>query len=1497
MKRLKLRIGWLLIVLASLMFTAVSAQAQEDCVSDIFWLGILDVPTSAGGSGYNFGEWYYYQNTDWWNQWFYNAPYNPNRRKEIFVNVTVMPMWAGAPSFVEIAYNWSTPEWSELGLQRPPLPDDVPDQATEDLYIKRHTFFVGELFEPILIEPEELYVIPDYNPEWVSIDIRGTNFMILQDMPGTILHCCVPKPAEACCFSDGSCQDLPPDTCLGQGGDPQGAGTDCDTTDCPQPTEACCFPDGSCQDLPAGTCLNQGGEPQGAGTDCATTDCPQPATQACCLPDGTCVDSTVDDCLAQGGTSQGPDTDCSMVDCGCIWNIDDDHKMHWPQLPKLGGWDVEFSASTLADDWQCSGTRDVNDIHFWVSWAMNMLQPINNFTVTIYSDVPDPDGNGPLYSMPGEALWVRTFAAGDFTIHNMPEDLQGWHDPSVGYWVPEDHTLWQQIDICNIPDPFVQEQGTVYWLGISFGQLPFVGWKESGSDLFNDDGVWWDQAGQRWKELRDPTGGLSLDLAFVITPKKAPTQQVEYGDAPEDSMAYPSLGVIGNFPTCIMRGPAGFIQHGSRQARFEINPAPGWDAELDGNAGLCPLQPGCFPPYDQDECFMDGDAGLMYPEPFTINALLSVVPCPQSLGTPLGVICNTGQWGVNAEIRVVNQLPTDAYVNVLADWNQDGQWTGLSACPGGGAADEHILKNLPVPSGYAGLLSALGAGQFLIGPNPGYVWFRFTITESPVPLPGWTGDGIFYHGETEDYLLLIEEGGGPEYLDFGDAPDPQYPTLVANNGARHAIAAAAGVYMGALVDAEGDGQPNATATGDDVNGVPDDEDGVVFTSALIPGQMATVDVTASIAGFLDAWVDFGDDGSWAEAGDQIFASKPLVAGLNSLSFSVPGTAKANVTTYARFRFSGQGGLSYVGAASNGEVEDYMVDIRIPSVGEPKQPVEHLKWSQPPIEIDPTSSLPVYCGWDEPSWTTDPCGLVTLNSVADDFFCLGRMPVTSIHWWGSYIEWYEPYLPPQEPNAWLFKFWTNVPASADIGYSHPGKLLWQVLVDASRVSTERVGVDEFPDMMPETCFQYYVDLEPNEFFWQEDYNNVTDDNIYWLGITAVYPNDIDIDNPWGWKTRQWSWMDDAVTYDCRVTGYEPCPDDPLRLCPIVECQYWPMEEPIFGESVDVAFELDTDPNYIKWEQAYTGMRHWSHYEDELSMATEKRYIDKWLQPPDLTPTGVDVDMYWVPLADDFRCNQTGPVSYVRMWGSFADDILPAAGVGSLTFQVTIYSDIPADPPLQPWSKPGNIVWGPRVFGPGEYTVNMVHQGPEDWYDPATNMYRPANHQLAFQYDFAITGDPFIQQEGTIYWLEVKDLPHPPPPDRDYTFGWKTTTIDHRWNDDAVFDYWLPDPPPPPLIPGWNPMVYPEGHQYQLTTLDLSFEIETVEEEFVIERMIADDWKCERKTPVTAAVWWGSYIGYGSEACNFTGPWMSLPVKPDYFLLSIWTNIPAGEPGTQ
>lgn len=131
-----------------------------------------------------------------------------------------------------------------------------------------------------------------------------------------------------------------------------------------------------------------------------------------------------------------------------------------------------------------------------------------------------------------------------------------------------------------------------------------------------------------------------------------------------------------------------------------------------------------------------------------------------------------------------------------------------------------------------------------------------------------------------------------------------------------------------MADEESDGQPTAAADGDDLNSVGgvDDEDGVGFTSSLVPGRSATVQVTVSRPGRLFAWIDFNRNGSWADAGEQVFAGISLATGPNSLSFPVPDTA-AEGTTYSRWRFTVQGStLSFTGLAPDGEVEDHPVRI-------------------------------------------------------------------------------------------------------------------------------------------------------------------------------------------------------------------------------------------------------------------------------------------------------------------------------------------------------------------------------------------------------------------------------------------------------------------------------------------------------------------------------------------------------------------------------------------
>jgi hypothetical protein len=212
--------------------------------------------------------------------------------------------------------------------------------------------------------------------------------------------------------------------------------------------------------------------------------------------------------------------------------------------------------------------------------------------------------------------------------------------------------------------------------------------------------------------------------------------------------------------------------------------------------------------------------------------------------------------------------------------------------------------------------------------------------------------------------------------DFGDANDPSYPTLLASDGARHILDGV--TFLGTTIDAEPNGLPDPNALGDDNNNT-DDEDGVTFTSPLMPGQGATVDVTASVPGLLNAWIDFNGNGSWGDIGEQVFNDVTLSAGLNNLTFSVPLTATVG-TTYARFRFSTASGLTYTGVAPDGEVEDYEVEIK----------EGNIKWIQYPDTLLTGVHAHDY----------DNAGVYEDIIVADDWMCGGGW-VTDIHWWGAY----------------------------------------------------------------------------------------------------------------------------------------------------------------------------------------------------------------------------------------------------------------------------------------------------------------------------------------------------------------------------------------------------------------------------------------------------------------------------------------------------------------
>ncbi|HEV7503715.1 MAG TPA: IPTL-CTERM sorting domain-containing protein [Thermoanaerobaculia bacterium] len=218
---------------------------------------------------------------------------------------------------------------------------------------------------------------------------------------------------------------------------------------------------------------------------------------------------------------------------------------------------------------------------------------------------------------------------------------------------------------------------------------------------------------------------------------------------------------------------------------------------------------------------------------------------------------------------------------------------------------------------------------------------RFRLSSTGVSGPG----GMAADGEVEDYAATVIG------LDFGDAPDPTYPTLLASNGARHAVLPVGNPTLGSFVDTEPDGQPNAALTGDDTHGVPDDEDGVVFPATLIPGAPGSIQLRAgATGGIVSCWIDFNHNGSWADAGDKVVTDLLVAAGtMTSQTFPVPvGSPQGD--TPSRCRISTQAGLGVTGLAPDGEVEDHLAPIGVeqPKIGVAKRLVS--------VDRDPADPL-------------------------------------------------------------------------------------------------------------------------------------------------------------------------------------------------------------------------------------------------------------------------------------------------------------------------------------------------------------------------------------------------------------------------------------------------------------------------------------------------------------------------------------------------------------
>jgi hypothetical protein len=196
------------------------------------------------------------------------------------------------------------------------------------------------------------------------------------------------------------------------------------------------------------------------------------------------------------------------------WDEGEGFKMHFPQLPDVDGFDVDWGYWFLGDDWKCTETGTVDDIHFWLSWFFDDPMTIDEIYVSIWSNNPEGPGG---YSQPLELLWERAFTPTQFVMRQYGSGNQRWMMP-WGEIIPQYHNLIFQINIVGIDDPFEQIEGEVYWLVIKmpFTTINTVGWKNT-ENYYMDHAVWSEEPGSGEWQMID-----GIDFAFVITGDTGP---------------------------------------------------------------------------------------------------------------------------------------------------------------------------------------------------------------------------------------------------------------------------------------------------------------------------------------------------------------------------------------------------------------------------------------------------------------------------------------------------------------------------------------------------------------------------------------------------------------------------------------------------------------------------------------------------------------------------------------------------------------------------------------------------------------------------------------------------------------------------------------------------------------------------------------------------------------------------------------------------------------
>jgi hypothetical protein len=1118
----------------------------------------------------------------------------------------------------------------------------------------------------------------------------------------------------------------------------------------------------------------------------------------------------------------------------------------------------------LADDFECNRPGPITGVVFWGSWISDVKGDIQKIRLSIYDDIPDMDGPGPMYSMPGEELWSKDFYAGEFTESLFYTSLeQGewfWlQPPSPSITQAADRQVWLYHVPINAQDAFIQRgdpcNPVIYWLGIHAlleidpNFKPRFGWKTrdpyppgTPGQLeychFNDDAVRSNDDCNTWAELRYPSvhpyafnvmnpDANSIDMAFAIISFEQeipePLTHLKWSQPPIEIDPNTEMPVYcGWDEKSYVSGVYGWSQRAKlKTSDCAVDDLLGWRS-----VGICGDTAVIGAHGDDDKGSASGSA---YTFCFDGSSWAQQAKLLASDGTSSDLF----GWSVAIDDdTIVVGARNDADKGSFA--GSAYVFTPNDVDPGNWVQRDKLLASDGAREDYFGVSAAICDDTIVVGADmdddnginsgsayvftPNVVdptdWVqRGKLLASDGAIADWFGGSVAIDVDT---VVVGAWGNSDNGLHSGSAYIFKKPVggwadanetvklLPSDGGVNHAFGYAVAISGDTIVIGAPLDDDNGTESGSAYVFTPNDVDPTKWD------QQAKLLASDGVM-----WDRFGY--SVAISGDTVVVG----------AFHDCDNGASSGSAYV-FRYNGSKWVEEAKLLpSDGAAQDWFGhSVAISGdkavVGAPYNDANGLR--------DAGSAY---------AFTTSGS---SYELAADDFHCLGSMPITSVHWWGSYVGWDYSEPPPTAPVAWHVGFWSNI---ADLNpndpntYSYPEQLLWEIELSADRVEVDWAGYDQPSDpcVPVHTCFKYYVDLEPDEYFWQDDYNDLTEDDIFWLSVAAVYSGEAnDVNYPWGWKTRPQPWMDNAVKFEhsgtlqpgilpdaCQAATYTPVDDTTID-------QYLPNKNHGTGNYLIVrtagtGFELDT---LLKFDISSIPAS------ASISSARIRLYYFHW---NDVDPVGRRLTTHRITSAWD---EATTKWSNRPSFHATATSSLNMPGAfGWLEWDVT--SDV------QDFVSGSNTNYGWHIRNAsGSYPWPMIYFRSKEYVDPN---YHP---QLEVEYEGP---GPFEPIEDPIYG-------------ESYDMAFELDT------DPA----WIKAEQPFSGIRCWA------HYEDEKSTAE-----EDASGEPNIIRPVADDWLCDQNTPITAVVWWGSYIGYRYKPCEHDP--CGAPLKPAYFLLSIWDDIPA------